>query len=384
MSANSSNINFDQLSTNQDDDIRFDLNLTFADKTVLLKEAENENPAEELPILKASEPPVPKVFRCSFCRTKTFKINGIALKNHQIKCLFNPKNFKDIKLDNFKLLLQKEGQCPKCRHSFTKLRSHINICFNEIVDFGSFINQINIPAYEDENDGVEAYNTELLSILPFFEYDDIGKELTVIKNFRSYIDQITDEKKLNTHEFMVLHLNINSIFNKLHEVNEILNLKIVDIFMINETKLDSSVPISFYNHPSYNILRLDRQDKGGGGEIVFIRKGYQILKYELTDFESIFFQIKIKNQLVNFISAYKSPSADNIDFLQKIENLRFQMDNDDPFFLIGDLNMDLKSKVGDDLKNYLLDNDLINYVNDFTRICTSYYTKKKSQQLQKL
>ena len=48
--------------------------------------------------------------------------------------------------------------------------------------------------------------------------------------------------------------------------------------MINETKLDCSIPDSFYKNAGYNILRLDRTDKGGGGEMVFVRKGYEILK----------------------------------------------------------------------------------------------------------
>ena len=64
--------------------------------------------------------------------------------------------------------------------------------------------------------------------------------------------------------------------------------------------------------------------------MVFNRKEYQILKYELTDIESIFFQLRIKKQIVNFIYAYKSPSKDNNDFLQKIDSLRFQLDNEEP------------------------------------------------------
>ena len=118
------------------------------------------------------------------------------------------------------------------------------------------------------------------------------------------------------------------MFNKLHEIDTILKLKIVDVLMINETKLDNSVPVSFFKIPGYNCLRLDWPDKGRGGEMVFIRKEYQILKYELTDFESIFVQLRIKKQIVNFIFAYKSPSKDNNDFFQKIDSLRFQLDND--------------------------------------------------------
>ena len=59
----------------------------------------------------------------------------------------------------------------------------------------------------------------------------------------------------------------------------ILKTKIIDIFMINESKLDSNIPSSFYSNPDYKIIRLDREGKGGGGEIVFIRK---VTKYSNT------------------------------------------------------------------------------------------------------
>ena len=59
------------------------------------------------------------------------------------------------------------------------------------------------------------------------------------------------------------------------------------------------------------------------------------------------------------------------------------MDNDDPFFLIGDLNMDLKSGQGADLKDYLLANDLKNFVNDYTRVSTSFYKKQKKSSTSK-
>ena len=89
------------------------------------------------------------------------------------------------------------------------------------------------------------------------------------------------------------------------------------------------------------MIRLDRADHGGGGELVFIRKEYKIQKIELTNFETIYFQIKIKNQVANFISSYKSPSFDNSEYITCLENLLFQMDNDEAIFIVGDLNMDL-------------------------------------------
>ena len=54
---------------------------------------------------------------------------------------------------------------------------------------------------------------------------------------------------------------------------------------------------------------MDRNDKGGCGLVILIRKEYVVKKLELTDFESISFQLRINGQLVNFLASYKSPST---------------------------------------------------------------------------
>lgn len=52
--------------------------------------------------------------------------------------------------------------------------------------------------------------------------------------------------KLN---FKILHLNINYLNNKikLQYINEILNLRIFDIVMLNETRLTEDDPEAFYS-----------------------------------------------------------------------------------------------------------------------------------------
>jgi exonuclease III len=76
--------------------------------------------------------------------------------------------------------------------------------------------------------------------------------------------------RLNTKKILLLFfLNINSIFNKVRELDDVLKKCDPDAFLINESKLDSSVPTSWYINKKYKILRLDREDKGGGGELVF-------------------------------------------------------------------------------------------------------------------
>ena len=42
-----------------------------------------------------------------------------------------------------------------------------------------------------------------------------------------------------------------------------------------------------------------------------------------TDFEALYFQLRIGNQVANFVTAYKLPSSNNIEFLTKLEDFLF-------------------------------------------------------------
>jgi len=154
--------------------------------------------------------------------------------------------------------------------------------------------------------------------------------------------------------------------------------------MVNESKLDSSTPDSFYRNAGYFIRRLDR-NSNGGGVLVFIRNEYKLLKFECSsEFEIMFFQIKIQNQIINFISTYKPPSTINQNYLDHLEDFLFKhTDKDDPLFIIGDLNMDLVSDKGDELRDFLTTNDLKNYVVEHTRVQTNYFEKKQKHMTSK-
>ena len=53
------------------------------------------------------------------------------------------------------------------------------------------------------------------------------------------------------------------------------------------------------------------------------------------------------------------------------------LDPNEPLFVFGDLNMDLKSIKGLDLAQFLVRNGLKNFVNEHTRVCRSFYKDKK-------
>ena len=66
------------------------------------------------------------------------------------------------------------------------------------------------------------------------------------------------------------HLNINSIKNKFASVWELIKDNF-NIFLLSESKLDSSFPDDQFSIPGYQIVRKDR-DRNGGGFVFYINE----------------------------------------------------------------------------------------------------------------
>ena len=178
-------------------------------------------------------------------------------------------------------------------------------------------------------------------------------------------------------KFSILHLNVNSIFSKLHEVSQLLD-KNFDLISFNETKLDESIPISFYCNSNYNMLRLDR-NRHGGGLLVFIKKDYDFIQgVHCKGIESVHFQLKISNDFYNFVCCYKPPSQNNLQFLDFLSEIKSTMNKNIPLFIIGDLNMDLNTSKGMDLVNFMDIHNLKNFVTEFTRSVITWNSKKNA------
>jgi len=103
-------------------------------------------------------------------------------------------------------------------------------------------------------------------------------------------------------KFIIVHLNINSVHSKIKEIDELLKLKAIDILALNETKLDSSKPLSFYKNSDYNMVRRDRcyNDSSaaskGGGLIIFIKKKFRMLnEFKSPVYELICLKLEVNN-----------------------------------------------------------------------------------------
>ena len=137
-------------------------------------------------------------------------------------------------------------------------------------------------------------------------------------------------------------LYIYSLHSKISEVDCLLKLNIFDLFSLNETKLDSTKPISFYKNKDYKIIRRDRcfdeslPKSGGGGLILFIKKQYKIISTFLASkYEMICLKIEVNHVQMNIISVYKSPKTNQVEFVNFLENYLISIDLTFPLVIIG-------------------------------------------------
>ena len=73
----------------------------------------------------------------------------------------------------------------------------------------------------------------------------------------------------NANNTIIGHLNINSFRNKFVFVEDI--IKLFDVFLVSESKLDHTFPSNQFRINGYKIFRLDR-NRFGGGLILYINK----------------------------------------------------------------------------------------------------------------
>jgi hypothetical protein len=109
----------------------------------------------------------------------------------------------------------------------------------------------------------------------FESYNKVEFDHKFMKKFRSnnkinsnYLTTLKNSCQAN--KINVLHININSVFNKEYELNSILMLCSYDIVSINESKLADSTKLAIFKHQFYNVHRRDR-DRYGACLLVFVK-----------------------------------------------------------------------------------------------------------------
>ena len=180
------------------------------------------------------------------------------------------------------------------------------------------------------------------------------------------IDGLIHLRVNNPFDSIAGYVNINSLRNKIDDLPEVCQKNQIDIFSLNETKLNDSFPDSQLKITAYQFpfLRGDR-DNRGGGKIVFIKRGLivnRLRQLETTISETIFLELTISNTIWLLVFVHRPPNNVNKQsfFNELTESLSKAVNNYENILLMGDLNI-----------NTLTQTNLNNnpsHVTDFCRI----------------
>ena len=116
----------------------------------------------------------------------------------------------------------------------------------------------------------------------------------------------------------IAHLNVRSLKQRDHfiQVKDTVQRNDFDVFTISETWLNCSVSDLEIEIPGYNVFRVDRQDKRGGGVCIYARQGFKTeVLHDISGIsETGLHQLWIKLQVRNFKSflvctTYRPPNV---------------------------------------------------------------------------
>ena len=179
-------------------------------------------------------------------------------------------------------------------------------------------------------------------------------------------DLLKKQRSKNPRNIIIAHLNINSIRNKFVYLEEMVN-GLIDIFLISESKIDSSFTNKQFAIGGYKMFRLDRNGNGGG-LLLYVHEdipGKMITTFTFAkDLEILVIEFTISKKKWLLYGIYKPPNVSNTYFLEEIQNsLNFFYSHYENIILVGDFNMTAEDIC---MKQFLESFDMQNLINEPT------------------
>ena len=142
----------------------------------------------------------------------------------------------------------------------------------------------------------------------------------------------------------IASLNINSLLRHVDELRLILSDSEIDVFAINESKIDNSVKDSEISIPGYNMIRKDR-NRFGGGVVVYIRETYSFNERKdlnSDDLEMICIEICKPRSRPFLISVWYRPPNPEMKLFDFFEIFLSKCDAESKeLIVIGDINCNM-------------------------------------------
>ena len=136
---------------------------------------------------------------------------------------------------------------------------------------------------------------------------------------------------LNPKDFVGVHFNINSItaLGRIDQLNHISNVLKLDYLIINESKLDATIPNNLIALDRFHEpLRKDR-NRDGGGCLVYVSKNLTFKrqqKLESDHFDHIWVDIRMGDKIYSVNAMYRPPNVNNHElFLHEVDSILTKM-----------------------------------------------------------
>ena len=174
----------------------------------------------------------------------------------------------------------------------------------------------------------------------------------------------------NLNNIIIGTLNINSLANKFDYLKHVINSNL-DIFILQETKLDSSFPVNRFIMDGYKIpYRLDRNRKGGG-VMIYVRDDIPSCELSNHNFtkpiEGLFIEINLRKMKLLLFGTYHSThpiyGIKNADYFEQVGLALDVYNKYDKFLLAGDFNVEDTNNC---LKDFLFQFNAKNIVKEKT------------------
>ena len=246
--------------------------------------------------------------------------------------------------------------CAECTHKVVKYNNYIT-CNNCSLDF--HINCI--------DDIAEFHNSNNCCKYCFFK---IGHDELPFNECKPFINLRCKLQK----GLKIVHLNIQSMINKIDHIELLLHDNQIHILCLTETWLDDNIDNSDISINGYNVCRLDRNNgESHGGIVCYVRNDISF-KHNSdlndNDIEALWVEINLpKTKPILVGTVYRPPSA-CVDYVDRLDSI-FQECNSlyDDVYILGDFNLDTCKRPNSKKVNNLAQNSHMNQlICDYTRI----------------
>ena len=295
---------------------------------------------------------------------------NITLRNMQINDVASYRNIAEIGvcgivIDNYSnpLAISSDNKNVSHLNDLNTFKDHSKYddkCSSSSIDFSCeqvlnplaecFISQTKEIANESINTGYYGSNNPKIplpkSLFTINSGSNVGH--TNLVNSNNLIENpytiLKDIRMKNIHKIVIGHLNINSIRNKIEMISDLIRGNI-DIFLISESKIDTTFPTTQFKIHGYHLPYRKDRSAHAGGLLLYVREDIpsKLLQFKFdSDIGCIIIEISIFKKIWLIMGLYNPKDQQIVNFLMVISKcLDHYFSLYDNIILLGDFNAEI-------------------------------------------